>query len=57
MTKEQKEILKQAADLLIQTVSQQVTANPENKEQGREYLKKAIAASEALDEILPLEEE
>jgi len=56
MTREQKEILKQAADLLIQNVSQAITANPENKEQGRDYLKKAIAASEALDEILPLEE-
>tara|TARA_R110001632_G_C11312370_1_gene414820 strand:- start:866 stop:1036 length:171 start_codon:yes stop_codon:yes gene_type:complete len=56
MTREQKEILKQSADLLIQTVSQQVTANPENKEQGREYLKKAIAASELLDKV-ELEEE
>jgi len=51
MTREQKEILKQAADLLIQNVSQAITANPENKEQGRDYLKKAIAASEALDKV------
>jgi len=51
MTKEQKEILKAAADLLVQTVSQQVNSNQENKEQGREYLKMVIAASEELDLI------
>ena len=51
MTKEQKEILKVAADLLVQTVSQQANSNPENKEQGREYLKRVIAASEELDFI------
>ena len=56
MTNEQIEILKVAADLLVQTVSQQVISNQENKERGREYLKRVIAASEALDEILPLEE-
>ncbi len=51
MTSEQKDILKQAADLFIQTVSQEINATKEHKEQLRQFMKEAIAASESLDKL------
>jgi len=51
MTQEQIEILKSGADLLISTISNTINSKPEQKKEGREYLKKVIAASEELDKI------
>ena len=57
MTKENILILKSGADLLIQKVSESISLNPENKEQGRAYLKSAISASESLDSVEAEDEE
>ena len=51
MTKEQIQILKSSADLLINHVSNAINSKAEGKEEGRIYMKKIIEVIDELDKI------
>jgi len=51
MTKEQIEILRAGADLLMNSVSSAILSQKEGRQEGRDYIKKIMDSIDELDKI------